>query len=448
MATQATDDFNTLVAAAVAHHKSGRLDEAEAAYRAALDISPARAAVMHNLGVVAAARGDTAAAIAWFDKAIEREPHYASAHYNRAVALEALGRRRDAIQGFLQACAIEPEHYDSHRALGFLWLAEGERGRALDHFARTYELRRGEDRTGIAAKSLTYATRSKLVHDTEQFRHISRHRRDAQRFEMKARAYESAARDFPVTAAELSESAYEILGEDYNTAIHLSPAAEIPGGAVSERPDREDLIRAFTGGPTGAVYFDDLLTPAALAGLRRYLLESTIWHDFSHIGGFVASYLEDGLACPLLLQIADELRRTFPELLGLHPLTQAWAFKGLQRDAAVDVHADDAAISVNFWVTETAANLNTGRGGLVVCKVPPPADWAMKDYDADQERIVPFLAQNASETCVIPYRQNRAVLFESRLFHYSDAPEFADNYENRRINITLLFGCHQAKGSS
>ena len=57
----------------------------------------------------------------------------------------------------------------------------------------------------------------------------------------------------------------------------------------------------------GAIAVDDLLTPQALNSLRRFLLESTIWHDFSHIDGFVASYLEDGLACPLLLQIADDL---------------------------------------------------------------------------------------------------------------------------------------------
>ena len=63
-------------------------------------------------------------------------------------------------QSFERVCAIEPGHYDAHRALGFLWLAEGDRGRALDHFARTYELRRGEDRTGIAAKCLTEATRT------------------------------------------------------------------------------------------------------------------------------------------------------------------------------------------------------------------------------------------------------------------------------------------------
>ena len=174
--------------------------------------------------------------------------------------------------------------------------------------------------------------------------------------------------------------------------------------------------------------------------LRRFLLESTIWHDFSHIDGFVASYLEDGLACPLLLQIADELRRAFPEMLGRHALRQAWAFKGLRPQAAVDVHADDAAVSVNFWVTPTEANLAPGRGGLVVCRAPPPDDWEIRDYDADRERIVTFLEQKADDSLVVPYRQNRAVLFRSRLFHHSDRPEFASSYENHRINLTLLYG--------
>jgi tetratricopeptide (TPR) repeat protein len=83
----------------------------------------------------------------------------ASAHYNRASALQALGQSRDALQSFARVCAIDPGHYDAHRALGFLWLAEGAAANALDHFARTYELRRGDDRSGIAAKSLTWAVR-------------------------------------------------------------------------------------------------------------------------------------------------------------------------------------------------------------------------------------------------------------------------------------------------
>ena len=435
-------EFGKLVADAIAHHTSGRLREAEAGYLAALQIFPTHPAILHNLGVLAAAQGDHLLAIERFENAIASEPRYFSAHYNRAVALEALGRGREAIRGFTCASAVEPEHYGCHRALGFLWLAEGERGRALDHFARTYELRRGEDRTGIADQTLTRATRSKLLHDAGQFRHISRSRRDGQRFEAMARTYESLARNFPLTVTQLSESDLMALGEDYNTPIHLCAAPEIANGAVSMRADRDELVRQFQDGRTGAVYLDELLTPQALAALKRFLLESTIWHDFSHIGGFVASYLEDGLACPLVLQIADELRATFPELLGRHPLSQAWAFKGLEQTAAVDVHADDAAMSVNFWVTPTEANLDASRGGLVVCRVPPPSDWRMRDYHTDKEPIVAFLAQNAAGSLIVPYRENRAVLFESRLFHHSDAPKFRGGYENHRINVTLLFGRH------
>ncbi len=130
----------------------------------------------------------------------------------------------------------------------------------------------------------------------------------------------------------------------------------------------------------------------------------------------------------------------FPGILGPHPLTQAWVFKGLREQSAVDVHADDAAVSLNFWVTPTEANLDPASGGLVVSLTPPPDDWQIRDYDADQERIVTFLEKNAGSRLVVPYRQNRAVLFRSRLFHHSDRPKFASGYENHRINLTLLYG--------
>jgi hypothetical protein len=322
--------------------------------------------------------------------------------------------------------------------LGFLFLSQGERGRALDHLARTYELRRGDDRTAIALRSLTTATRHKLEHDAEQFLHLSQRTRDRLRFELLARNYRAVAEQLSNEVTPLSDAQIEVMGDDYNTPIHLRAAPEVSGSPVNEPADRDALAAQFEA--QGAIFVDDLLTPPALDSLRRFLLESTIWHDFSHIDGFVACYLEDGLACPLLLQIADDLRRTFADILGGHPLSQAWAFKGLQAQAAVDVHADDAAISVNFWVTPTEANLNPGRGGLVVCRTPPPDDWQLKDYDADRKRIVIFLEQNAGNSLVVPYRQNRAVLFRSRLFHHSDRPEFASGYENHRINLTLLYG--------
>lgn len=436
--------FSDLVKLAAAHHNAGRLHEAEAGYREALALSPAHAAVINNLGVIAAAKGRQRDAVALFEEAIAYEPAHVAAHYNRGAVLAALDHSGDAIKSFERVCALDAGHYEAHRALGFLWLEASDRGRSLDHFARTYELRRGDDRLDSQAKHLTFAARSKLQHDAEQFHYLAARRRDRARFDALARAYKTAAQDFPSQPTELSLPQRELLGDDYNTAISLANAPELPDGAVAARTDADELARRFRAGPSGALFFDDLLTPRALAALRRYLLESTIWHDFSHIGGFVASYLEDGLACPLVLQIADEIRQTFPELLAPHPLSQAWAFKGLEGSSAVDVHADDAAISLNFWVTPTEANLMPERGGLAVCREPPPANWEIKGYDEDQERIVAFLEQNGANTLRVPYRENRAVLFEARLFHFSDKPNFAPTYENNRINMTFLFGSQKA----
>ncbi|HTP90214.1 MAG TPA: tetratricopeptide repeat protein [Xanthobacteraceae bacterium] len=435
-----TEPPGSLIAAAAAHYQAGQLVDAESAYRAALALAPDDPAIMHNLGVIAAARGDEKSAIALFDSVLARQPRYVSAHYNRALALLAVGETNAAREGLRRTCAIEPGHYEAHRALGFLWLAQGETGRALDHFARTYELRRGDDRSGLAQTSLTHATRDKLLHDAEQFRYLAARSRNAEIFNALSRAYAEVSEEIPEQSIKLSDRQAAMLGADYNTPISIRDAPELAGPAVNKRPDRDALVHGFRDGRAGAVFFDDLLTPDALQRLRSYLLESTIWHDFSHIEGFVASYIEDGLACPLILQIADEIRRNFPELLGAHPLSQAWAFKGLRSASAVDIHADDGAVSVNFWITPTAANLDPAGGGLVVSLVPPPADWRIEGYEADQKRIVSFLEQNPQASLKVPYRENRAVLFESRLFHWSETPKFAAGYENHRINLTFLYG--------
>jgi hypothetical protein len=94
-------------------------------------------------------------------------------------------------------------------------------------------------------------------------------------------------------------------------------------------------------------------------------------------------------------------------------------------------------------VTPDRANRNPDGGGLVVCRAPPPAAWQVQGYDADMAAISAFLDRHAGRTAwLCPYRENRAVLFESRLFHRSGATDFATGYENHRINLTLLFGRH------
>ena len=51
-----------------------------------------------------------------------------------------------------------------------------------------------------------------------------------------------------------------------------------------------------------------------------------------------------------------------------------------------------------------------------------------------------FLSQEGAVVQRVPYRRNRAVIFNSDLFHRTDDLDFAPGYENRRINVTMLFG--------
>ena len=39
----------------------------------------------------------------------------------------------------------------------------------------------------------------------------------------------------------------------------------------------------------------------------------------------------------------------------------------------------------------------------------------------------------------IEYKENRAVIFNSKLFHTSDNYNFKDSYQDRRINMTFLY---------
>ena len=120
-----------------------------------------------------------------------------------------------------------------------------------------------------------------------------------------------------------------------------------------------------TSSPQVAV-IDNLLTDEALEKLRQFCWRSTIWQK-SYPNGYLGAMPEHGFACPLLAQIADELRSTYPAIIGDHPLLRWWGFKYDSRLKGINVHADFAAVNVNFWITPDEANLDPRQrraGGL------------------------------------------------------------------------------------
>ena len=103
------------------------------------------------------------------------------------------------------------------------------------------------------------------------------------------------------------------------------------------------------------------------------------------------------------------------------------------------------AVNVNFWITPDDANLDPTCGGLIVWDKEAPDDWDFKEYNSDKNthKIREFLDRNHAKAITVPYRQNRAVIFNSNLFHETDQLAFKNDYESRRINVTLLYGSRQ-----
>ena len=50
-----------------------------------------------------------------------------------------------------------------------------------------------------------------------------------------------------------------------------------------------------------------------------------------------------------------------------------------------------------------------------------------------------MLISNNIKEKIIPYKENRAVIFNSKLFHSTDDFKFDNSYANRRVNITFLY---------
>ena len=244
-------------------------------------------------------------------------------------------------------------------------------------------------------------------------------------------------------ATTLSPGQSKRLGSFYNRVVHYAQASRIGDGTVNGSLDFEQIEDRYLSSPVSVTTLDDFLKPEALLGLRDFCQESTIFFDHTS-GHLVGSRLQIGFNCDLLYQMAEDVKEKFPKILGGHHLDNMWIYRCNNRSEGVAAHTDRGAVTFNFWITPDDANRLPGRGGLIVYTKEQPYDWDWRYYNREKydpavsREIADFLAD--AETVTVPYRQNRAVLFRSNLFHKSDQIDFHDGYENRRMNITLLFG--------
>ena len=83
-----------------------------------------------------------------------------------------------------------------------------------------------------------------------------------------------------------------------------------------------------------------------------------------------------------LLEFSDELKKSFKKIFTNHYLSQAWAFKYDSKQEGIGIHADDARVNVNFWITDSSSNKNPQNGGLIVWKKTPNLNASFNEFNS------------------------------------------------------------------
>ncbi|MEZ0259548.1 MAG: tetratricopeptide repeat protein [Alphaproteobacteria bacterium] len=173
---------------AAALHQGGKLAEAEAAYlsilkadprhfdanhllgvvyvqrgqhemgatqiRCALNINPASAPALSNLGNALSGMKQPAEALISYDRALALDPRLADAHFNRGNALKDLGRKDEAVDSYARAIALSPARADFIMMRVRTLTTMGRREEALEGLMAAAKLKPNDADTAVMQGNL------------------------------------------------------------------------------------------------------------------------------------------------------------------------------------------------------------------------------------------------------------------------------------------------------
>lgn len=361
-------------------------------------------------------------------------------------------QRQDLEQG-RQFCervlALEPTEEMAYKYLGHAYLKQGEGQKACAQFETGYRIARGVAWNDLPEyipshiqdppDTAIVTTSLKLNHDLQQLDFLLKGQYVPKSFEKVKQLYEQALREVhshSESQVTLSPSLSESLRLFYGRNVYFSAVPAFPQ-AVLEQRDWSQVVHDFN--TQGWAVVDQVLRFDVQESLLHFCEKSTIWHDDKRPGQYLGAYMDDGFHCALLFQLAAEFQSAMPSLFKDTHLKHMWAYKYANQSDGIGVHADDAKMNVNLWLTDTDANLEPERGGLVIYPVAAPDEWHFEKMNIDTPSIEAHIAQSQVEPVTIPHKQNRMILFNSRFFHVTDKVNFKPGYTSRRINITFLY---------
>jgi tetratricopeptide (TPR) repeat protein len=125
----------------LAHHRTGRLAEAEAHYRQVLSAAPEHADALYLLGIAAYQRGQSETAIDLIGQAIRQNSGVPAYHTGLGLALQALRRLDEALASHDRALALDRDNIEALNNRGLVQQELGRFEEALENYDHALALR-------------------------------------------------------------------------------------------------------------------------------------------------------------------------------------------------------------------------------------------------------------------------------------------------------------------
>tara|TARA_B100000900_G_scaffold408410_1_gene422634 strand:- start:934 stop:2463 length:1530 start_codon:yes stop_codon:yes gene_type:complete len=275
-----------------------------------------------------------------------------------------------------------------------------------------------------------------IKHEYEQISHIDSDADGIRNVKITQKFYDSLKKIYYKNDINFSDQEYEFISSLHKIRYNKAPKSRL--NYLNKKHDTKLHEKIYKESNPQIVIIDDFLDESYLYDLRKFFRCANIF-KYPYPAGYIGAFLGKGLANKSVLELSKELKETFPSIFDMLSLSQAWAYKYDSQQKGISIHADDAKVNVNFWITDDSANLNKQTGGMIVWGKEPSLDTKFSEFNSLSS--IPKMEEEVKNTnpIKIPYKSNRAVIFNSKLYHATDDIDFKDDYINRRINVTFLY---------
>ena len=428
--------------------QSKNLKQAKQLFDKALKINPNHPDTHNNLGLLFIEFKEFQKAVKCFQKAIEIQPNYSPAHNNLGLTFKELGEFKKAISCYQKALKLMPSSIAAQTNISNIYSTQ------LDNFEKAINesyktLKMHSDTTQFINQKISLY---RLKHDVQQAKYLSSKNYKINGIEKFQKIGSEILKREGNRENNKTLSQKILLNHDeiksllpYYKANHIYQTKKISTYCINPNKNWQDVEEQYFNSSKQIIYIDNFLSDEAIRELREFCLVSKIWSR-EYIGKYLGAFSDKGFISPMHLQIAVELKQKLPKLFGKHNLDKFWGFKyDSTLGEGIGIHADFALINLNFWITPDEFNNDKNAGGLKVYDAAAPENWTFHRYNRHTKEIYQFLNEKKANCINVPYKFNRAVLFNSAYFHETDKINFKDEYQARRINITYLFGTRLVK---